>query len=374
MLVSGPNSAPTVVPLHDGQRLTIYAHFLKRGQQGGVELFLDNLLSGLRIVGSNVACRDLRERRLNRFVAEQFDILREDAGNILFPNYYLPPIVPKSINSTVVVHDLLFMEHPQSLPRLKLGWLRRTIPSTLRRADRVIAISEFTRAEILRHYGNLIAPDRVQVIHNPVDLERLQGGKVPDAIGHQPYVLSPSSGFWHKNVALLLRAFSRRPELAAYKLVLVGQRPSEMGWSANTAQFRSEYGALVEKGSAIELGYVPDATLGALYTNSACVAFPSLYEGFGMPIFEALGMGANVVCGRVGAVAELCSGMVSLVDNLSSEDEWVHQITSAAARTRSTSLRSVEQLLERLHPSTIARHYSSATTQLSKFPRRQAGM
>lgn len=337
--------------------LTVFTHFLRRGRQGGVELFLDGLLAGLRKLSVEFEALQWKGPHMSRFLSEQIDILRRPEHDILLPNYFVPPATWKSTNITTVIHDLLFLRYPGSLPRAKREWLKLTIPYALRRANRVVAISEFTKQQILDHYGHVINSDDIHVIPNPIDLTRFERSVFPEQLQGVDYILSPSSGFWHKNVSLLIRAFSRRPELKGLKLVLVGQRPSDLGWSANTAEFRSEYGRLLQENAVVELGYVPDEVLAGLYQRSACVAFPSLYEGFGMPIFEALGLGAKVACGAVGAVPEHCGDLVFRVEDPSSEDEWVEKLLHAASSSHRPPQAVLDRVIGRLEPSVVARKY-----------------
>lgn len=335
--------------------LNVFGHFLRPGKQGGVEFYFRNLLAGFEANGADITLLPSHPPRISRFAAEQIDILRIRSGNVLLPNYYVPAVTPK-LNISAVIHDLLYTAFPASLPAAKVRWLQWAIPHALKRSDQIIAISDFTKAEILNRYGGWISQDRVHVLHNPIDLARFEH-PAPVAPPTQPYVLCPSSGFWHKNVPFLIDLFASRPELAHLTLVLVGPKPSDLGWSANTGTFRRDYQELLRTASVIELGYVSDPQLGMLYREAQCVVFPSRYEGFGMPIMEALCLGAPVVCAAVGAVPELCADLVELVRDTDAPDEWAAAILKASAAPKAERAAELTRLAEILSPRRIARQY-----------------
>ena len=192
-----------------------------------------------------------------------------------------PPVV-------VTVHDLALLRHPESFP----AWHRQTGRLALRhgvhRADAVVAVSEFTRAEIVELLR--IPEERIRIVPNGVDPVFTPDG--PAASGD--YVLAVGTLEPRKNLERVVEA----ARIVGVELRVVGAR----GW-----------GGVEVPGWA---GRVDDAELAALYRGARCLVFPSLYEGFGIPILEAMACGTPVVTSRGGATEEVAGGAAVLVDAL----------------------------------------------------------
>jgi glycosyltransferase involved in cell wall biosynthesis len=192
----------------------------------------------------------------------------------------------------VTVHDLAVFRHPETFNRWSRTYSRAVVPRVLVAARRVIAVSEFTRRE-LREL--LRVPDeKIRVVPNAVGPEFEPRG--PATAGD--YVLAVGTLEPRKNLARLVDAVRR----TGVELRVVGAR----GW-----------GGVELSGNGVSwLGEVPDERLAELYRGAACVAYPSLYEGFGMPVLEAMACGAPVVTSAGGATEEVAGGAAVLVDPL----------------------------------------------------------
>jgi alpha-1,3-rhamnosyl/mannosyltransferase len=186
----------------------------------------------------------------------------------------------------VTVHDLALFRHPEAFPT----WHRRTGRAALRAAiaaaDVVVAVSEFTRAELDAVLG--VPPDRVRVVPNGVDPVFSPTG--PAAGGD--YVLAVGTLEPRKNLGAAVEA----ARLADVELRVVGAR----GW-----------GGIEVPGW---VGRASDEDLAALYRGARCLLYPSLYEGFGIPVLEAMACGTPVVASRGGATEEVAGGAAVLVD------------------------------------------------------------
>ncbi len=221
----------------------------------------------------------------------------------LFPTFRGPG---RSTTPLVVtVHDLAVLRHPEAFNRWTRTYSRLAVPRVVRAADRVIAVSEFTKRELVE----LLHVDeaRVRVVPNAVappfapDGERAAGD----------YVLAVGTLEPRKNLPRLAGAARR----AGVELRIAGAR----GWGG------------VEAAGATFLGFVPDEELARLYRGALCVVYPSLYEGFGIPVLEALACGAPVVTSRGTAMAELVDGAAVLVDPRD-EESIAEGIREAIAR------------------------------------------
>jgi glycosyltransferase involved in cell wall biosynthesis len=211
-----------------------------------------------------------------------------------------PPVV-------VTVHDLAVFRHPEVFPRWTRTYGRLVVPHMIRAARRVIAVSEFTRGELVELLR--VPEERIRVIPNAVDDDFRPDG--PAAEGE--YVLAVGTLEPRKNLERLGEAARR----AGLELRVVGAR----GWG----------GVSANGGGVRWLGELPDEELARLYRGASCFAYPSLYEGFGIPILEAMACGAPVVTSAGGATEEVAGGAAVLVDPLDPA-EIARGIEEAAAR------------------------------------------
>lgn len=195
----------------------------------------------------------------------------------------------------VTVHDVAFLRHPEAFPRWSRTYSALVVPRVARAAARLIAPSEFTRQEIVDVLR--IPEDRIRVV--PEASHEAFSPDGPAAGGD--YVLAVGTLEPRKNLDRTADAARR----AGVELRVVGER----GWG--------DVDAAVD--GVRWLGRVPDAELARLYRGASCVVYASLYEGFGLPVLEAMACGAPVVTSETGSTAEVADGAAVLVDPLDPE-------------------------------------------------------
>ena len=195
----------------------------------------------------------------------------------------------------VTVHDLAVLRHPETFNRWTRTYSRRVLPRVARAATRLIAVSEFTKRELCELLG--VPPEKVRVVPNAVGEPFTAEGD--SAAGD--YVLAVSTLEPRKNLPRLVEGY-RRAGLNGLPLLVAGAA----GW-----------GDVRVSGDGVRLlGEVSDHELARLYRGARAVAYVSLYEGFGLPVLEAMACGAPVVAARNDALAEVSGGAAVLVDPL----------------------------------------------------------
>jgi glycosyltransferase involved in cell wall biosynthesis len=233
------------------------------------------------------------------------------------PAVFLPH-VKLGYRTVVTIHDLVSFLFPETVPRKYSLYMRLMTRLAARSADRIIAVSQATKADLERTLG--VAAAKIVVIHEAVGPEfaRPLPPEAVAAVVHRyglrtPYCLFVGNLEPRKNLPGLIEAFAEvRRRLAALggppQLVLAGTR----AWlHAGVLRAVEKHGL---GDDVVFTDYVPLGDLPALYAGATCFVFPSLYEGFGLPVLEAMAAGAPVVAARAGSVPEVAGDAALLVD------------------------------------------------------------
>lgn len=242
-------------------------------------------------------------------------------------DFVLPPI--RQARSLLTVHDLSFLTVPDCAEAALRDYLTRVVPASVARADHVLADSESTRQDLVRLLG--VAPAKITVVYPGVET-RFQPQMTPTAtarvrqrygLGDGPFVLGVGTLEPRKNWPGLIRAWTRLRQTRAlpHRLVLAGGK----GWLFEEIFAAAE--ASPHRSDITFTGFVDDADLPALYAAADVFAFPSRYEGFGIPVLEAMACGAPVVCSDNSSLPEAAGDAALLVP--AQDDE---ALTSALQR------------------------------------------
>ena len=269
-----------------------------------------------------IVCPIVAMKRAARYSWEQavlpLQLLRENPALIHSLGYVIP--LAARGPQVVTVHDVNYLGHKGRRTAVGRRAFQFFVERTVKRADKVITISEFSRSEIIRH---MKAPEeKVVVVHaagreaSDAPAFTAEGSEMLRSIA-RPYIVAFSSLSAHKNISRLIAAFTKIAASVPHSLVLIGHLPEK-------STERSEIEAAGDDRIHFT-GYLPDAEVEHLMRNASLFAFPSLYEGFGLPILEAQNAGVPVVCSSAGALPEV-AGKGALVFDPHSVDDMANSM------------------------------------------------
>ena len=322
-------------------RIGIHLQALRPGQIGGLETYVRQLVHLLPRLADDVElvlfCAhhnahtfsagpavDVQVLDDAEFGALEASRLRAARLDLWFcPLLVLEPHEP-GVPAVVTIPDMQHETLPHCFPAAVLEWRKEHYARSAARADAVLTLSRFSRQQIMDTLG--VGPDTVHAIHidagpwagahgrasqpaaNTAELQRRH--QLPDA-----FLFYPANNWPHKNHTTLLQARRlAQTELGRpLPLILVGAEVDD----------RPRWSEVITPGDRADgvrhLGYVPEADLGALFALSRALVFPSLFEGFGMPVLEALRVGCPVVCSDLPSLREICGDGARYVDPSSAE-------------------------------------------------------
>jgi glycosyltransferase involved in cell wall biosynthesis len=249
--------------------------------------------------------------------------LRRLGADLLHSPHYVLPLLCR-VPAVVTIHDCIHLLFPQYLPnRLAWQYARFMMGSAIHRAALIFTVSEASRNDILRFYPEA-DPELLQVVPNAIDEaivadpgeEETQRVKERYQIRGR-FVLYAGNIKPHKNLERLVAAFGRlkqHPSFEDVKLLIIGDEVNRYG------SLRRAVEAAGVRQDVRFFGFVPDRTLSALYRLASVFAFPSLYEGFGLPPLEAMACGTPVVTSNLSSLPEVVGDAAVLVDPYQPED------------------------------------------------------
>jgi len=311
-----------------GVRIGVNALYLIPGGVGGTEIYLRELLAALAqldqvneyLIFTNLETQaDLVPKQANfhwkpqavharfrpaRILWEQIVLPFEAARyrlDVLFNPGFTAPVL-SACRQVTVFHDLQHKRHPENFRWFDLPFWRLLLWAAAHRSRRLIAVSEATRADLLRFYR--IPRERIAVIAHGVepafsDLDRSHT---------ESYLLCVSTLHPHKNLLRLIRAYGRKTR--GFRLILAGLR----GFHAEAID-----GLINEMGlqdSVKITGWVPRDEIYSLYARARAFVYPSTFEGFGMPVLEAMAAGIPLACSDIPPLREVADDAALFFDQL----------------------------------------------------------
>jgi len=234
-------------------------------------------------------------------------------GIFFFPNFVRWPLLWTK-KSVVVVHDLSFIESGETMVQRHRHYLSRVVPRSIKQANHVVTISESSKAQIVKHYGT--DPEKITVITPALDHDfyRPAAKKTVSATKKRygiegEYLLYLGTLEPRKNLAGILKSYRALPDVVKkqYKLVLAGGK----GWLDEEI---NQLIATAPAGQIVRTGYVETADIPALYTGATLFLYPSLYEGWGMQVLEAMACGTPVITANNSSLPEAGGNAAAYVD------------------------------------------------------------
>ncbi|HTB18230.1 MAG TPA: glycosyltransferase family 1 protein [Bryobacteraceae bacterium] len=319
-------------------RFSVDAHAIGQHLTGN-ETYIRNLLNCFEVldreaefiayISREEAVADVpgrfRKRRVavNPFVRLGYDLpkrVAEDRPNVLHVQYTAP--VACSAPIEVSVHDVSFLEHPEYFTWFRAMQLRLTVRRTVKAASCVLTPSEFSKRRILDAYQLadekvVVLPNGVSSVFHPVTREAAQRS-MRTALPPVPFVLTVGDLQPRKNQLGLIRAFEdligAHPQLP-HHLLIVGKEES---WYAPIVRAAAKKSRVADR--IHFTGFVDDEELRRLYGACDLFVYPSFYEGFGLPILEAMACGRAVACSNTSAMPEVADSAALLFDPSSQRD------------------------------------------------------
>lgn len=251
------------------------------------------------------------------------------------PDFVLPPV--GDIPSVLTIHDLSFIHYPEAFTPSLLKYLNNVVPSSVARVNHVLADSLATKNDLIDIWQ--VPNEKVTVVYSGVnssfrpvtDKERIDHLRKKYELGDNPYILSVGTLQPRKNYEMLMRAFKPVADSYDHQLIIAGGH----GWMYEQIQKEIDQQGL---GQRIRLiGFVEDQDLPALYSQASLFVFPSLYEGFGIPVLEAMACGVPAISSDSSSLPEV-AGDAGLLISPVNQELWsksiIQLLNDSARRTK----------------------------------------
>ncbi|WP_022760451.1 glycosyltransferase family 4 protein [Butyrivibrio sp. AD3002] len=367
------------------KKLAIDFTWLRHGKVGGTESSITNLLNGLRQLQSEeaeiylVTAIDNHDFIRNKFGADYFKYLKANTicssqrKRVLWQNFglckllkengitrclepiYNMPFTPlKGIKFYTIIHDLQAIHYPQYFSKARICWMDLSWRNSVRRSEKVIAISDYVRDDILQRYNP--KEGKIIRIYDAIEISTEKCAEKSELdkynVKEKEYYYTVSSLLPHKNLKTLLYTISKikkqQPDML-FPLVVSG-----VGGTQETELKEITKEENIED-YVILTGFVSDEVRNMLYKNCKAFLFPSIFEGFGMPPIEAMAFGVPVITTTESCIEEITGGLADYVTNPTDVDEWIRKISACHTPDK----QAVDELLENYRAEKIARELLS---------------
>ncbi|MEL6580388.1 MAG: glycosyltransferase family 1 protein [Cyanobacteria bacterium J06621_12] len=247
--------------------------------------------------------------------------LKSQQANLFFSPVYEGMFFP-NVPQIVTVHDLIPLKYPELSPKWKY-YYQYALPFLLKQSQKIICVSEYTKLDIVQTYK--LNPDLINVVYNGYDRNLFYPQPNPTILQKynlDKYLLYVGDMRFYKNLGRTLAAFDRLPEKDC-QFIITGKKDDFF-----YPEIARQVAQLKACDRIIFLDYVPTADLPALYSQAQALVFASLYEGFGLPVLEAMACGCPVITSQATSIPEVGGDSVLYVDpyDVDSIGQGMHQI------------------------------------------------
>lgn len=266
---------------------------------------------------------------------------------IYYPTYTTGYYRKRSIPAVVNPHDIQFKFYPEYFSFFKRWYLNLGYSHSLRKADVVIAISDYVKGTLEHYYGTECS-EKIVTLYDPVDFSQKKEQELNEV--KKPYILSVSSIAKHKNMLTLIKAFERVISEIPHQLVIVGCKGSGMD------ELNDYFKNKKLENRICFTDYVTDSNIEWLYRHADLYVTTSLYEGFGMTPIEAMGRGIPTICSTATSLPEATMGLAEYYEPADDDYELADKILKCLSKD-SKALETKQIFINRYDKKHIAEEY-----------------
>jgi len=333
--------------------------FIKPQKMGGAEAFVQNLLKGFLKLSPKDMHFYLITARNNEEIFKNFEDQNPDlftliktnvfsenvarriiwenifldrlANNLNIDLMYVPiyskPLFNHKLPYIITIHDLQALHYPEYFSKIKNTWLHFAWSNCLKTANKLVAISEFTKSDILNNFK--LPESKISVINPPIfvskeEIEDFNNLSSKYKIEKKNYLYTVSSMLPHKNLYVIIKLIKMIKENPKIKL------PNKLVISGVGGKSQNELINIINnleiKDNVVITGFVSDKERNTLYKNAFTFLFPSIFEGFGSPPVEALMFGTPVITTKLTSIPEATQNKAFYVDNPKDPNEWLNKL------------------------------------------------
>ncbi|MEN2997709.1 MAG: glycosyltransferase family 1 protein [Brevinematia bacterium] len=282
-------------------KIVIDTQMLSRPQVTGIGRYISELLpSLLKNEDFEWIIKQPRPIKFYRTLWEHtilpLSVLAEKADILFCPSNIVPLYLPKNTKLVVTIHDVRVKVFPETFSKWTRAYYNLIYSFAFRKADAIVTVSEFSKEEIIKYFPE--AKNKVSVIYNGINLEKFIFLNIP----RKNQILFIGALAKHKNIGIIFEAFSKVMDEIPHELVIVGSRDSGMPQDEKVEKALK----LIPKNKIRFTGKISDDETVRLYNESDFFIFPSIYEGFGLPLLEAMACGCPIIASNRSSIPEVC--------------------------------------------------------------------
>jgi glycosyltransferase involved in cell wall biosynthesis len=314
-------------------KILVDGRVLSSNRLTGVGIYTKELIDSFTKLGINydLYIPHYKGKLVRHFLEHTLLPVRSSKYDILFcPGNIAPIWKPKKVKLITTIHDLTFLKYPSYYSKTFQLYYALVIPRVAKLSDKILTSSESERKSIIEVFP--FAKDKVEVVSCGVSEIFLRNGEVKNYLKSDRYVLYVGSLKPSKNIKGLLEVFIRVLDKIPHNLYIIGETQNIFSKKLGDKHLIRE----IPPNRIKFFGYVEDNHLSRLYKNADCLIFPSFYEGFGIPLLEAMASGCPIVASNTSSIPEVVGDAAIMVNPLDYNEmatQVVRVVTDKELRT-----------------------------------------